>query len=135
MSQKTDVEVIINNKKYVICGSESAEYLEKIASYINRQIASLKSEEWYRGLEFDMKNVLLDINIADDYFKAKEHINDMQQLQEETNRDLFELKHEIINKQTELDELAKSYEQLDAEYKEAVKRITELETKLNFVQE
>ncbi|MDO5293487.1 MAG: cell division protein ZapA [bacterium] len=131
MSQKTDVEVIINNKKYVICGSESAEYLEKIASYINRQVAALKSEEWYRSLEFDMKNVLLDINIADDYFKAKERINEMQQIQDETNKDLFELKHEIISKQTKLDELTNSYEQLEAEYKEAVKKITELETKLN----
>ncbi len=135
MGQKTDVEVIINNKKYVICGSESAEYLEKVASYINRKVATLKSEEWYRNLEFDMKNVLLDINIADDYFKANDKIKELMDRQSETDNDLFELKHENISKQTQLEELQTSYRELEQQYNEAIKRITELETKLDITRQ
>ena len=59
MDKKTDVEVIINNKKYVICGYESPDYLEQIALYINKKLLALKSEDWYNRLDTDLKNVLL----------------------------------------------------------------------------
>ena len=34
MSSKTDAEVIIGGKIYTLCGYESEEYLQKVASYI-----------------------------------------------------------------------------------------------------
>ena len=42
MDKKNNVEVIINNKIYTICGFESEEYLQKIASYINVKYNDLK---------------------------------------------------------------------------------------------
>ena len=35
MRNKNDVEVLIDGRKYTICGFESAEYLKQIASFIN----------------------------------------------------------------------------------------------------
>ena len=131
MNQKTDVEVVINNKKYVICGYESTEYLERIASYINKKVAVLKSEEWYRNLEPDMKNVLLDINLADDFFKAKDHIKELQDTQSETDDDIIAIKHEIIDKQNEIERLEHAYKELEERYQEAQTTITKLKIELD----
>ena len=39
MKKKNDVEVLIDGRKYTLCGFESQEYIQKIASYINRKLA------------------------------------------------------------------------------------------------
>lgn len=39
MSSKTDTEVIIGGKVFTLCGYESEEYLQKVASYINNKLA------------------------------------------------------------------------------------------------
>lgn len=64
MSTKNDAEVIINGKVYRLSGYESPEYLQKIATYVNKKINSFAAEENYSRLSQEMKNVLLDINIA-----------------------------------------------------------------------
>lgn len=119
MNRKNDVEVMINDKKYVLCGYESAEYLEKIASYINKKVSALKEEDGYRLLDGDMKNVLLQINLVDDYYKLVQQISEMEQDRIATNRELFDLKHEVMKKQTELDQLQQQMEQLKELYHEA----------------
>ena len=66
VNKKTDVEVMIHNKKYVIAGYESPEYMERIASYINKKQAALRADEGYRTLDSDVKAMLLEVNLADD---------------------------------------------------------------------
>lgn len=78
MSTKNDAEVIINGKVYRLSRNESPEYLQKIATYVNKKINSFAAEENYSRLSQEMKNVLLDINIADDYFKAKNQAESIQ---------------------------------------------------------
>ena len=71
MSSKTDTEVIIGGKVFTLSGYESEEYLQKVASYINNKITEYNKNESFKRLTLDMQNVLLQLNIADDYFKAK----------------------------------------------------------------
>ena len=91
MNKKNDVEVIINGKRYVLCGYESDEYLQKIASYLNNKHQELKDQEYYNSLDTDMRNVLLNINIADDYFKAIDYIHEMEKEKDGYNDDLFDM--------------------------------------------
>lgn len=130
MNRKTDVEVLINNKKYVLCGYESTEYLEKIASYINRKIGELKEDQGYRSLDQEMRTVLLDINLADDYFKVVSQVKRMEDERENTNGDLFEVKHEVVKLQNELEQIREQYRCLQNDYQQAEKTIVELKTKL-----
>ena len=44
MRNKNDVEVLIDGRKYTICGFESAEYLQQIASYIKRKLIEFKKK-------------------------------------------------------------------------------------------
>ncbi len=131
MEKKTDVEVIINNKKYVICGYESPDYLEQIAVYINKKLNVLKNEDWYNRIETDLKNVLLEVNLADDYFKAEKKIRELESDRSQSNEDLFDLKHDAVRRQTELELLQHKIEDLEKKYQEAQKTIIELKAKLD----
>ncbi|MEG2513303.1 MAG: cell division protein ZapA, partial [Acetivibrio sp.] len=74
MKTKNDIEVVINNKKYMLSGYESDTYLQTVASYINGKAEEYKTMNSFNKLEQDMRTVLIELNIADDYFKAKTHV-------------------------------------------------------------
>ena len=75
MSTKTDTEVIIAGKVFTLSGYESEEYLQRVASYINNKIAEYNKVDSFKRQSLDTQNVLLQLNIADDYFKAKKQIS------------------------------------------------------------
>ena len=75
MSVKTDTEVIIGGKVFTLSGYESEEYLQKVASYINNKMAEYAKVDAFKRQPMDTQSVLLQLNIADDYFKAKKQIN------------------------------------------------------------
>ena len=68
MASKNYIDVIIDGKIYNIGGFESEAYLQKVASYINNMIMEFKQNENYRMQKMDMQRILLEINIANDYF-------------------------------------------------------------------
>ena len=78
MSTKNVTEVIINGKIYTLSGYESEEYLQKVATYINNKINEYKTNESYTRLSHDMQRTLLELNIADDYFKAKKQADSIE---------------------------------------------------------
>lgn len=132
MSTKNDVEVIINGKVYKLSGYESAEYLQKIAAYINDKLKSFAEQESYGRLSQEMKNILLDINLADDYFKAKKQADFIENDSESRDKQLYDVKHELVAAQLKIDTLAEEISQLkdtlDAKEKENIKLEAELES-------
>lgn len=131
MNKMNDIEVIINNKRYTICGYESAEYLQKVASYINNKYTEFKLKDFYNKLEQDMRNILLEINMADDYFKAKRQVKELEEENDIKSRELFDLKHEVISAQTKIESLQKELQAMKFEHVEAQKKIVKLETEMN----
>ncbi len=130
MNKMNDIEVIINNKRYNLLGYESEEYLQKIASYINSKYAEFKKKDFYKMLDTDMKNILLEINLADDYFKIRNQIKDLETENENTSKEIFNLKHELISVQTKLEAKETEVQSLKEELNEAQKKIIRLETEL-----
>ncbi|HEX3022585.1 MAG TPA: cell division protein ZapA [Lachnospiraceae bacterium] len=130
MNTRNDVEVIINNKRYTLSGYESGEYLQKIASYINSKHTEFKQKESYNKLEPDMRNILMQINLADDYFKAVKQVDELHEDADIKGNEIFDMKHEVISAQTKLEALQKEYSKLQLEYNEAQKKIIKLETEL-----
>ena len=78
MSAKTSAEVVIDGKVYTLSGYEGEEYLHKVAAYINNKINEFESIEDYRHIPLNMKNTLIELNIADDYFKAKAQVEKLE---------------------------------------------------------
>ena len=130
MNRKNDVDVIINNKKYTLSGFESDEYMQKIASYINSKYAQFRLVEQFRHLDADMKNVLLEINIADDYFKAKKQVNEYETESENKSHEIFDMKHELITMQTRNEALSKELAQAKDDFVQAQKKIIRLEEQI-----
>ena len=92
MSAKKNTEVLIGGKKYTISGYEEEEYLQRVASYINNKIKEFNEIDSFRKLPADMKATLTEVNIADDYFKAKEQIEKLESDSENKDQDIFKLR-------------------------------------------
>lgn len=130
MANKTDTEVIIGGKLYTLSGYESEEYLQKVASYINNKISDYMKMDAFRRQPLDTQNVLLQLNIADDYFKAKKQISLMEDDLRTKEKELYDLKHELIAAQIKLDNSEKSLKAVQKEVNENAKTIVRLETEL-----
>ena len=102
MSSKTDIQVVIGGKVYTLSGYEGEEYLQKIALYINNKMAELNDTPNYRRLNSDMQKILLELNMADDYYKAKSQIEALEQDIEDKDKVEYDLKHELISSQIRL---------------------------------
>jgi len=74
MKQKT--EVTIAGKRYSIVGDEKADYIKKIAQYVDDKMAELMNQN--NELTQDGAAVLTAINIADEYFKAEENADSLR---------------------------------------------------------
>ena len=122
MKNKNDVEALINGRRYTICGFESAEYLQKVATYINSKYAEFKNQDYYYNLDMELRSILLAINIADDYFKTEKEKQSLTRENEHKDKIILDMKHEVIDKEKENDDLRQKLEA-------AEKRITELEAK------
>ena len=130
MSTKTDTEVIIGGKVFTLSGYESEEYLQKVASYINNKMSEYAKVESYKRQPLDMQNVLLQLNIADDYFKAKRQISLLEEEIQGKEKELYNLKHELIATQIKLENTEKNVKSLQGELNESAKKIIKLETDL-----
>lgn len=130
MSTKTDTEVIIGGKVFTLSGYESEEYLQKVASYINNKMTEYNKVDAFRRQPLDKQSVLLQLNIADDYFKAKRQIDLLEEEITSKERELYDLKHELIASQIKLENTEKNVKNLQAEVSENTKKIIRLETEL-----
>ena len=102
MSSKTDTEVIIGGKVFTLSGYESEDYLQKVASYINNKVIEYGKVDSFRRQPLETQGVLLQLNIADDYFKAKKQISILEEELQAKEKELYDLKHELISSQIKL---------------------------------
>lgn len=130
MSAKTDTEVIIGGKVLTVSGNESAEYLQKVAAYINNKVNEYAKMDSFKRQSVEKQNMLIQLNIADDYFKAKKQIELLEQDLKAKDNELYDLKHELIATQIKLDNTAKSLKEANETLNENSKQIIRLETEL-----
>ena len=105
MSPKTDTEVIIGGKVFTLSGYESEDYMQKIASYINNKMTEYGKLDSFRRQSLDRQSVLLQLNIADDYFKAKHQAEVFEEDSQLKDKEMYDLKHDLIEAQIEVENL------------------------------
>ena len=130
MSEKNSAEVIIGGKVYTLSGYEGEEYLQRVATYINNKINEYDAMEAFRRFPTDMKATLIQLNIADDYFKAKAQIEKLEQDIEAKDREIYDLKHDLISNQIKAESDEQSLKELEAENKELLLNKARLEASL-----
>ncbi len=130
MSSKSNAEVIIGGKVYTLSGYEGEEYLQRVAAYINNKINEFNEMEEIRRFPVDMKATLVELNIADDYFKAKDRVEKLEQDLEAKEKEIYDLKHELISVQIQAETSEKSLHELEAKNKELLLNKSKLESAL-----
>lgn len=130
MAVKTDTEVIIGGKVLTLSGYESEEYLQRVASYINNKLTEYSKLDGFTRQPPDRQNILMQLNIADDYFKARKQIGPLEEELQGKEKELYDLKHELVASQIKLENTEKSLKSVQKELNESSKRIVRLETEL-----
>ncbi|MBQ4560442.1 MAG: cell division protein ZapA [Tyzzerella sp.] len=127
-TSKNSTEVLIGGKVITLSGFESEDYLQRISTYLNHKIAECTSIEGYNRQTAETRSTLLALNIADDYFKAKKQgavlENDVQQ----KDKEMYDLKHELISTQIRSSNLEQEIERLKEENQQLQMQIVKLET-------
>ncbi len=130
MAEKTSAEVIIGGKVYTLSGYEGEEYLQRVATYINNKINEFGSMEELRRLPNDMKATLIQLNIADDYFKAKAQVEKLEAEIEQKDKEIYDLKHDLISNQIKAESDEKSLKELEAANRDLLLNKAKLEASL-----
>ncbi len=130
MSSKTDTEVIIGGKVFTLSGYESEDYLQRVASYINNKLIEYNKLDGFRRQPMDTQAVLLQLNIADDFFKAKKQISILEEELQAKEKEMYDLKHELISAQIKLEGAEEKARSQQQELNESAKKIVQLETEL-----
>ena len=135
MAAKNSIKVLIGGKIITLSGYESEEYLQKVALYMDSKITELSNLPGYSRQPMETKHTLLSLNISDDYFKAKKQAEIFEQDLKAKDQEMYDLKHELISLQVELDNakaLSKEFEDKARELESKVKQLEkEMEELLN----
>ena len=129
-SSKNYTEVLIGGKVFTLSGFESEDYLQKVSTYLNHKIEECTSSDGYRKQSAEARSVLLALNIADDYFKAKKLGDSLQSETENKDTAMYDLKRELIAAQIQLETANKQIEELKEEINKYQKNVVRLETEL-----
>lgn len=131
MSSKNKTQVIIAGKIYTLSGYESEEYLQKVAAYLNSKITEFKGMDGYHRLSPEMRNILLNLNMADDYFKVRKKIEELENELSEKEKELYDFKHEMITAQVRLENAEKEKNALEARVAQLQEDLIRLQAQTN----
>jgi len=122
MAKKNAAEVLISGKVYTISGYESTAYLHRVATYLNEMEERISQMENYNMLSQDEKHLLKNMNLADLYFKADDAKKELEQQAEQKDKEIYSLKHDLIDERMERDRLLEQIKELESRLLEEQKR-------------
>ena len=130
MAFKNTAQVVMGGKIISLGGYECEEYFQKVASYINNKMSELSEMPGYSRQSAETKHTLLSLNVTDDYFKAKAQVEKLELDLEAKEREIYNLKHDLISNQVQTETNTQRIEELEAENKELLLNKTKLEAAL-----
>lgn len=123
-------EVLIGGKVFTLSGFESEEYLQRVSTYLNHKMTECTSIEGYNRQNAETRSTLLALNIADDYFKAKKQGSVLEEDVQQKDKEMYDLKHELISTQIQNGNLEQEIERLKEENQQLQMQIVKLETEM-----
>ena len=129
-TSKNYTEVLIGGKVFTLSGFESEEYLQKVSTYLNHKIAECSNIAGYRRQSSETRSTLLALNIADDYFKAKRQGASLELDVEQKDKEMYDLKHELISTQIKCENLENELEKFKEENQKLQMQIIKLEVEM-----
>jgi len=130
MGKRNNFNITLAGKTYTLCGEESAEYLKSIGTYIEKKYNGYYDNLSFRSQPVDMQHILMQLNIADDYFKCKEKLELQIRKNEEQNHEMEKLQNTLVSMQVRHENLESIMKFVEKKYQEAKKIISQLEAEL-----
>ena len=131
MAVKNTAQVIIGGKIITLGGYESADYFQKVASYMNNKISELSGLPGYSHFPMETRYMLLGLNITDDYFKAKKQAEVFEQDLNQKDQEMYSLKHELVSLRMQIEEAQKKEKKLTEEKQALEGKVQELEKEID----
>lgn len=130
MDTKNYTQVLIDGKIYTLGGDEDEAYLQKAASYVNEKITTMHAIPGFSKQSADYQQLMLLLNVADDYFKAKENADQMEEQKDRMEKETYSLKHELVSTQMKLDGVLKDLEERQRQLQELSAKLSKTEREL-----
>ena len=130
MSDINETQVIIAGKVLTLTGYETAEYTQKVANYINKKLEDCKATASFKAQNKEMQMLLVALNIADDYMKVHERITEVETIIKDKDKEIYNLKHDIVTTQSRLDKADEQVRTLQDKMAESSKKLIQLDAKL-----
>ena len=130
MAETNETQVIIAGRVLTLRGYETAEYTQKVANYINKKLDECKTTVSFRSQNKEMQMLLVALNIADDYMKIHEKLAEVETLIKDKDKEIYNLKHDIVTTQSRLDKADEQVRTLQDKMAESSKRLIQLDAKL-----
>ena len=105
MFEKANTQVVIQGKILTMSGYEKEEYLQRIASYLNRKEQELKNQIRGKRISNDLYSIYLQTNIADELMKAREQITQLEDDVRKKDEDLNLARQQIAAMSVQYEEL------------------------------
>lgn len=126
MNSKNYTDVLIDGKIYTLGGFEEESYLQRVASYLNEKITNLRKQEGFGRQNVDYQMLMIELNMADDYFKALDRATALERQKLETEKEVYSLKHELVSTQMKLEAAQKEEKQAKEKLKQSAEELKKL---------
>ena len=129
-SSKNFTEVLIGGKVFTLSGFEREEYLQRVSTYLNHKITECSNIDGYRRQSAENRSTILALNIADDYFKAKKPGAALEQEVQQKDKEMYDLKHELISTQIKCENLEQELAKLKEEKQQLQMQVVKLDVEM-----
>ncbi len=125
--EQNRTDITIAGKSYQLAGQESGEYLGKLADYIEGKYQSFSKDVSFRSQSVDKQQLLLQINIADDYFKSKEQTSVYVRQCAEKDAQIRELEQKVADMKARYDNALGEMKKLQNAYQQMKGQLAQYE--------
>lgn len=106
---KTKIDVIIDEKVYSISSEQDAAYVRQLAAYVNEKLEQIRNQKDYSRQPYGIKQAMLLMNFADDYFRVKQQADEAKRLYSEQETNFYNMKREMVSMQLKLEQIRASH--------------------------
>lgn len=130
MDSKNYTQVLIDGKIYTLGGTEDEGYLQRVAAYVNEKLNIMRKLPGFTRQSSEYQNAMIQLNIADDYFKSMEQEKASRRQRDDMERESYSLKHELVGTQMKLEAVLKDLEERQSQMEETNREKNRLERRL-----
>lgn len=102
---KNKMEVIIGGQVYALQGNESLEHIQKVAHVLDKKMIEIQKNDPMKRLNQSQKHLMMALNVADEYLKVKQELDNYSKELEKCNEENIALLERIEEMALEINKL------------------------------